>query len=248
VGHETDVTLVDFASDRRAPTPTAAAEMAVPVRSDWLYTVSDYEARMRRTASRQLQYNAERLKMSQSFMALYPQYIEQKQQHIDFISTKAVASMREVLSATERRLSILGGRLAAVSPSELLHRQERHVQSCALDAAFKQLLSYKAQKSSVASARLAVPARYLNALEKDIVQINKNFMRQMTVLFDTKEQSIKASSRMLESLSFKKVLERGYSVIRDERGKVLSSVKDALQQDAVTAYFVDGDLELKVKK
>ena len=52
VGHETDTTLIDYAADRRAPTPTAAAEMAVPVRADLLASVSDLNTRNLRAQTR----------------------------------------------------------------------------------------------------------------------------------------------------------------------------------------------------
>lgn len=52
VGHETDWTLIDFVADYRAPTPTGAAEVAVPVRADWLETVADYGQRLLRALRR----------------------------------------------------------------------------------------------------------------------------------------------------------------------------------------------------
>jgi len=52
VGHETDWTLIDFVADYRAPTPTGAAEVAVPVRADWVETVEDYGLRLLRALRR----------------------------------------------------------------------------------------------------------------------------------------------------------------------------------------------------
>ena len=61
VGHETDTTLIDFAADRRAPTPTAAAEMAVPVRAELLEEILDYSHRLVRSLTRLAEEMTQRL-------------------------------------------------------------------------------------------------------------------------------------------------------------------------------------------
>ena len=62
VGHETDTTLIDYVSDARAPTPTGAAEIAVPVRSELQLTIDDYEGRLKRALRRKIVRDQDRLK------------------------------------------------------------------------------------------------------------------------------------------------------------------------------------------
>ena len=61
VGHETDFTIADFVADLRAPTPTAAAELAATARSEWLAELDHYEARLRSVAVRRLDLESQRI-------------------------------------------------------------------------------------------------------------------------------------------------------------------------------------------
>ncbi len=83
VGHETDTTLADYAADRRAPTPTAAAEMAVPVRADLDATLAEFSARKRRAILRPVQLGRERLEARVSRLPKPEVLVAQAAQRLD---------------------------------------------------------------------------------------------------------------------------------------------------------------------
>jgi exodeoxyribonuclease VII large subunit len=116
VGHETDTTLADFAADRRAPTPTAAAEIAVPVRADLALTLADLGARQRRAVYRPVELGRERLAARARMLPRPENLLQPQAQRLDDLSERLRRGLGERSSRGRERLAGVAARL---SPSLL---------------------------------------------------------------------------------------------------------------------------------
>jgi exodeoxyribonuclease VII large subunit len=104
VGHETDTTLIDFASDRRAPTPTAAAEMAVPVRADLLAEVLDYGKRTVASLNRGLRDAAFALTSLARGLGDPHRLIEERQQRLDVAGERLLMGPKRVIEVKQQQI------------------------------------------------------------------------------------------------------------------------------------------------
>ncbi len=112
VGHETDTTLCDHAADRRAPTPTAAAEMAVPVRAELLAQLGDLAHRKRRCALRPVTLGRERLEARVQRLPRPEAILASKAQKLDELSERLRRGLRDEATAKARQLQHVAGRLS----------------------------------------------------------------------------------------------------------------------------------------
>ncbi len=205
VGHETDTTLIDYASDRRAPTPTAAAEMAVPVRADLVYTLGDLENRMARGRARLFERLGERLSGLARGLPSPRDILGMAQQRLDDLADRLPRGLQAIAHLGSARLERVAGGL---SPTIL-----------------KQGVALKGQRLDGMATRLP-----------------RAFGAGVTAT----RQKLDALSRMLESMSHQRVLERGFALVYDAGGRAIASAGLASPGDDIAIAFHDGRVGARV--
>lgn len=130
VGHETDTTLIDFASDKRAPTPTAAAEMAVPVRAELLSNLDMLRTRMHAAMQRNLQHKSEKVQAIARALPRPEQILAIATQRLDDWAERHSASLVRLIERKTQLFSTMDARLAPYLLQPML-QQKTHLLSLA---------------------------------------------------------------------------------------------------------------------
>ena len=162
VGHETDTTLIDFVSDRRAPTPTAAAEMATPVLAELKALVSDFGARMHRTGGRAVEDRRGRVEAAGRALTRVTDMVELATQRFGIVSGRLAAGLARNAAAHERDLVRISGRL-----SPLLLQRPQAVQRQRLDGFVGRLQPGVLRGLERASERLEALAKLYAAVDPE---------------------------------------------------------------------------------
>ena len=183
VGHETDVTLADYAADVRAPTPTAAAEMAVPVRAELMSQLATWNGRVIGAANRHQRLAGERLTALARHLPKREALYAPQRQRLDDAGERLDRSQRHRLTMISERLAARG---AALRPALLARRWDR-----------------------------------------DRAQLD-------------------GLGRLLTSLDPRALLSRGYTMVRDGGGAIVTSAGKAKDAGHLRLQFADGEVPVHV--
>lgn len=161
VGHETDTTLIDFVSDRRAPTPTGAAEIATPVLSDLRWALGDLSQRLDRAADRLIEDRRTRLKGAARGLPAHPEdLLALPQQRLDHAASRLGSGLHRNVAVHERQLAAVGGRLGRGLLDRAVERRADRL--AALEPRFRPAVERRLARDR---DRLAALARALSGLD-----------------------------------------------------------------------------------
>ncbi|MDX2095749.1 MAG: exodeoxyribonuclease VII large subunit [Alphaproteobacteria bacterium] len=131
VGHETDTTLIDYAADKRAPTPTAAAEIAVPVRAELLTRLEQVSAAHHGAARKLLAFYSERIQGLARGLPRPQQWVAGMEQALDGLGERLALALPRSLRMREESIQRMAAGLSPGLLREMLLRQEQRVQHLA---------------------------------------------------------------------------------------------------------------------
>jgi exodeoxyribonuclease VII large subunit len=199
VGHETDTTLIDLVSDRRAPTPTAAAEMAVPVRAELLSQTMDLERR---------------------FIRCFGKGLEDRHRHLNQLA-RVLPRADQLFAVPRQRFDVAGERLQ--------HALRRNL--------------HKHREALAETASQLRPRPFIDRIatcRNRTITLGHRLAQAHLVHLTNLRQALSGAARMMESVSYRAVLERGFALVRTREGHVHRRAA-AIEPGAVLAItFADG--------
>lgn len=229
VGHEIDFTISDFVADLRAPTPTGAAEMAVPQINDVTNYLNQLKIRLNKAISTKIKHDRQTLSsIINKYIFSNPLSIYQtKEMLFDSIIDRLKFGMSNTITRYNNKLKDIKSSYIFTNPESIYKDYNVEINE------LKTRLEYSLKN-------------IVNRKEKELVRIKSSYiLTNPYKMLDRKSNKLLTLIAKLEPLSPLKTIERGFSIVKKDN-KVITSIKDIKNKDKLLLELRDGSIDVEV--
>lgn len=253
IGHETDWTLLDHVADLRAPTPTGAAEKAVPVRSQLLGMLSDFAKRHDAAGRRLLDAHRAALRAHARMLPAAERILEEPVQRLDRARSrlgKAIASLRDRLHLDLARRA---NRLSRHAPRTLMAERTRDLSLLAgrLTHGLERSRDGWKRRRDMAAGRLARSSellrRDLSRQQVEMAKLSAALLTATRATMRRRSEALDRHAQLLASLGYRNTLARGFALVRDTSGRPVRSAGAVADADLLDIEFADGHITVAAR-
>jgi exodeoxyribonuclease VII large subunit len=244
VGHETDTTLIDFVSDRRAPTPTAAAELAVPARAELIADLEQRAARLIGGLNHLTQQRRLLLSRAERGLPDLPALLGGARQRLDDRAERLVLALPNLLHKRRAALDAAVRQLPDLQALVTAWRERVQERGVRLIIALPNFVARRHAAIDLCGQKLGSGLRHAVAgihgrAGRMLVRLSDAPLRAL--LRETRAR-LEGTAARLESVSPLAVLQRGYAVVADAAGHPLTSVATVPPGARLRLRFADGEV------
>ena len=252
VGHETDWTLIDLVADARAPTPTKAAEWAVPKHSELIERLGELGHRQRLATRRALEQGRTRLEGVARGLPRPRDLVGMARQRLDSAAGRLGHALLSGTRAHAGRFAHLSGRLGANLLSNRLQRARERIDGLAVQA--RQTLAHTTQihrtrlERSAARLRPDLIAHRISDAGSRVGELDRRRMLAFAGATTARHRDVEAIGKLLATLSYQGVLARGFALVRDTGGNPVRRAGETAPGAGLEIEFADGRIDAEVVK
>ena len=253
VGHEVDVTIADLVADVRAATPTAAAELAVPVLDEVLGDLSVQSSRLRRAIRSRIDVQAARLngvagrgvfRAPMDLVRHREQLIDELTARLERYTLQRIAGVRQRVDRAERVVRRIAPHAYMIKQSAAVHELQRRL----LQGRIRRVLSAESEINRI-SRRIdrASPTSWVRAGKQDVGRLESVIDVGIRHRLALELESVRRHDDRLSAMSYRSVLGRGFSITRTRKGRhLVRSLGQLGDGQSVITELVDGEFESRV--
>jgi exodeoxyribonuclease VII large subunit len=245
VGHETDWTLIDLVADLRAPTPTGAAELAVPVKADLEAILAGLAARLAHAIRRGSDRRREALKALTRALPATEQILAMPRQRFDAAAGRLMRALVE--STARRRLRLQSLRLQPTTLSRRIGELSRGTEQCGvrLARAAERLLRMRRVEFDRIGQRLVIRPflRRTSEARTSLLSLAGRLDRCLEAKIQRCRLQLDQAERVRASLDHRAVLARGFALVRDEAGEPVTRAAAVRPAVRLSLQFADGEVD-----